>query len=90
MYSKLLEDFRSNYMMYVPLMIILSSCMGSIAAMFILGQERLFAQYVELTLCVSVCMIFNAAILAQMKTKIVFNLLILSLLSTTLLILINI
>ncbi|MFL1896521.1 hypothetical protein ACJRPK_12520 [Aquimarina sp. 2-A2] len=90
MYSKLLEDFRSNYMMYVPLMIILSSCMGSIAAMFILGQERSFAQYVELTLCVSVCMIFNAAILAQMKTKIVFNLLIISLLSTTLLILINI
>lgn len=89
MYSRLLEDFRSNYLMYVPLMIILSSCLGSIAAMFILAQERSFSQFIELTLCVSVCMIFNAAILAQMKTKIVFNLLIFSLASTLLLILIN-
>ncbi|WP_103071427.1 hypothetical protein [Aquimarina sediminis] len=90
MYSKLLKDFKELYMAYIPLMIILSSCLGSVAAMYILMQDRSFSQVVQLSLCVIVCMVFNASILAQMKAKFVFNLLIASLLINSILILINI
>ncbi|WP_062060423.1 hypothetical protein [Aquimarina longa] len=89
MYSKLLNDFKEMYMAYIPLMIILSSCLGSIAAMYILMQERSFSQVIELSLCVIICMVFNASILAQMKAKFIFNLLIASLGINSVLILIN-
>ncbi len=90
MYSKLLKDFKEMYMAYIPLMIILSSCLGSIAAMYILMQDRSFSQVVQLSLCVIICMAFNASILAQMKPKFVFNLLIASLAINTFLVLLNI
>ena len=89
MYSKLLKDFREMYMAYIPLMIILSSCLGSVAAMYILMQDRSSMQVIQLTICVIVCMTFNASILAQMKPKLVFNLLITSLVTNTLLAIIN-
>lgn len=89
MYSKLLKDFREMYMAYIPLMIILSSCLGSVAAMYILMQERSSMQVIQLTICVIICMTFNASILAQMKPKFVFNLLIASLTINTLLVLLN-
>lgn len=89
MYSRLLKDFKEMYMAYIPLMIILSSCLGSVAAMVILMQDRSTAQVIELSLCVIVCMTFNASILAQMKAKIVFNLLIASLLINSIIILLS-
>jgi len=69
MYSKLLKDFKEMYMAYIPLMIILSSCLGSIAAMYILMQEKSLSQGIQLWLCVMICMCFNGSILAQMKPK---------------------
>lgn len=36
--KKLEDEFSHNYYMYIPLTIILQSCVGSIAAMFILYQ----------------------------------------------------
>lgn len=89
MYSKLLKDFKQMYMAYIPLMIILSSCLGSVAAMYILMQERSALQIIELSVCVIICMAFNASILAQMKPKFVFNLLIASILINSLLTIIN-
>lgn len=89
MYSKLLKDFRELYMAYIPLMIIVSSCLGSMAAMYTLMQERSILQVIELFAIVSICMAFNASILAQMKTKIILNLLIASIIINTFLILTN-
>lgn len=89
MYSKLLKDFKQMYMAYIPLMIILSSCLGSVAAMYILMQERSMLQIIELSVCVIICMAFNASILAQMKPKFILNLLIVSLFINSLLTIIN-
>ena len=89
MYSKLLADFKEMYMAYIPLMIILSSCIGSVAAMYTLMQERSVLQVIQLTACVIVSMGFNASILAQMKAKFVFNMLLISLLTNILLTIIN-
>ncbi|GGX28993.1 hypothetical protein [Aquimarina muelleri] len=89
MYSKILKDFKQMYMAYIPLMIIISSCLGSVAAMYILMQERSSLQVIELSVCVIVCMVFNASILAQMKPKFILNLLIASLFINSLLTIIN-
>lgn len=89
MYSKLLKDFKQMYMAYIPLMIILSSCLGSVAAMYILMQERSILQIIELSVCVIICMVFNASILAQIKPKFILNLLIVSLFINSLLSIIN-
>jgi len=89
MYSKLLKDFKQMYMAYIPLMIILSSCLGSVAAMYILMQERSILQVIELSICVIICMTFNASILAQMKPKFVLNLLIVSVFINSILTIVN-
>lgn len=89
MYSKLLKDFKQMYMAYIPLMIILSSCLGSVAAMYILMQERSTLQVIELSICVIICMAFNASILAQMKPKFVLNLLIASVFINSILTIVN-
>lgn len=84
-YNNILRDFQSSYMMMIPLSIIVQSCLGSAATLYISvnkGPMMLF----QLGLCITVTMLYNAAILAQLKTKLIFNLLILSLLINTLLI----
>jgi len=89
MYSRLLKDFKEIYLVYVLLMIFLSSYLGSVATMYILMQERSFMQVIQLTVCIVLSMLFNASILAQMKAKVIFNLLIANLIINTLLVLFN-
>ena len=90
LYTQYYTEFQSKYMMYIPLTIILQSCIGSVAAMYILmnGLDTV-SSLVQLFLCVIFCMFYNAAILAQLKGKIVFNMLILSLLFNIMFIIIN-
>ena len=90
MYNYLLEEFRTTYFAMIPLSIIFQSCLGSIAAMVVLMNYPSATSFVELMACVVICMAYNAAILAQLSVKIVFNLLIATLIINTFLILLNI
>jgi hypothetical protein len=81
--------FEEDYYMYLPLTIILNSCIGSIAAMTILAQGTGLVTGIELTLCVSLCMGYNAALLAGSNRKFAFWLFTVSLLVNILLILIT-
>lgn len=83
------HEFAHDYYMYVPLSIILNSCLGSIAAMTILMQGTSWVSGVELTLCVSLCMGYNAALLAGANRKFSFWLLVVSLFVNLLLILVT-
>lgn len=83
------REFENDYYMYIPLTIILNSCIGSIAAMTVLAQGTSLLTGIELTLCVSLCMGYNAALLAGSNRKFAFWLLALSLLINMLLILIT-
>ncbi len=89
LYLTVLEDYWG----YIPLSIILQSCIGSVTCMYLLQDykgDNFIGSFIELTMCTSICMIYNAAILAQMKVKLVFNLLLISLLTNiTLIIIIN-
>ncbi|MGY5851524.1 hypothetical protein [Salegentibacter sp. F14] len=90
LYSSLLADFEETPLGYSTIGIIASSCLGSVAAMLILMQGHGFWDMLQLFVVVSVCMGFNAAILAQFKPKILFNALLLSLAVSISFILINI
>ncbi len=90
LYNEYLNRFKESYLMMVPLTIILQSCIGSLAAMKILMNIDRQGALIQLSLCVCVSMMYNAAILAQMKIKIVFILLLLSLFFNSLLLVLNI
>ncbi len=79
LYNQLYEDFEELFVGYSALAVILSSCIGSAAALVILMNGHDVIQMVQLFLVVIVCMGYNATVLANLKPKIVFNALILSL-----------
>lgn len=81
LYTQYYNEFKDKYTMYIPLTIILQSCIGGIAAMYILmnGLDTV-SGLVQLFLCVILTSFYNAAILAQLREKWVFNMLIISLL----------
>jgi len=83
------QEFEYDYYMYVPLSIIVNSCIGSIAAMTILAQGTSLISGIELTICVSLCMGYNAALLAGSNRKRAFWFLVISLFINLLLILIT-
>ncbi len=89
LYNLLYEDFEELFLGYSALAIILSSCIGSAAAMTILMNGHDMVQMFQLFLVVVVTMGYNTAVLAQMKPKFVFNSLLVSLLVSTVLIIIN-
>lgn len=83
------DEFEFDYYMYIPLTIILNSCIGSIAAMTILAQGTSLTSGIELTVCVALCMGYNAALLAGTNKKVAFWFLAVSLVVNMLLILIT-
>ncbi|WP_420572853.1 hypothetical protein [Kordia sp.] len=80
LYTQYYNEFKDKYTMYIPLTIILQSCIGGVAAMYILmnGLDTI-SGLIQLFLCVIFTSFYNAAILAQLREKWVFNLLIISL-----------
>ncbi len=88
-FNSLSRSFTSSYMMMIPLSIIFQSCLGSIAALYILKQGNPFL-LVQLGVCITVTMVYNASILAQMKTTLVFKLLLLSIVVNLFLLLIQV
>lgn len=65
------------------------SCLGGAAAMYILSHGTSIGQMVQLGIIVLASIFANTSILAQMKHKLVFNLIILSSLLSVLFIFLN-
>ncbi|MCM4157340.1 hypothetical protein [Gramella sp. AN32] len=89
-YQKQLSEFTRDYFAGTTTGILVSSCLGSIAAMLILMNGHAVVNMIQLGVIVVVCMWYNASVIGQLKPKIVFNSLILSLLVSSIFILINI
>lgn len=89
LYNTTFENFKSNYIGNAALAIIGQSCIGGAAAMFILKNGTSFLQMAQLALIVFASMFANTSILAQMSPKTVFNLTLLSVFISALLIFIN-
>lgn len=85
-YNTIQREFTKNYLGSAALAIIASTCVGSIAVMMILMHGNGFLQMAMVFLAVAVCNAHNAAILTVQKPKLVFDLLVLSLVVNILLI----
>lgn len=79
-YNNVFGVFQRGFIGYCTLGVLVQSCLGSIAAMAILQNGTSFGNMVQLFLVVISCMAFNGAVLAQQKPKVVFNILIWSVL----------
>ncbi|APG59128.1 hypothetical protein [Christiangramia salexigens] len=88
-YQKQLSEFTRDYFAGATTGIILSTGLGSIAAMFILMNGHGIYEMIQLGIIVVVCMWYNASVLAQLKPKFVFNSLIVSVTVSLVLLILN-
>ena len=89
LYDKSLENFKHSYIAFSTLAVIGQSCLGSIAAMYVLSHGTSPLQMVQLAILVIICMSVNTAILAQLSPKTVFNLIITTVISSVFFIIVN-
>jgi len=89
LFQSYLEEYGKGIIGYSPIAIIGQSCLGSVAAMFILMNGNSTMQMIQLFIITIMCMFYNGAILSQQKPKISFNLLIISAVSSILFIIVN-
>ncbi|HZJ20988.1 MAG TPA: hypothetical protein VFD35_11635 [Pricia sp.] len=77
-YDNLLTEFKREQTGYASIAIIPQSCSGAVAAMMLLLSGLTFTNLILLFVVTMFCMAYNGAVLAHVKSKIMFNLLILS------------
>ncbi|MES2485016.1 MAG: hypothetical protein V4581_03595 [Bacteroidota bacterium] len=75
---------------FTTLSVMVQSCIGGLTAMTILMNGTSPAQMVQLFFTVILCSGFNGAVLAQQSPKLVFNLLIVSVVVNILLMIVNV
>ena len=89
-YQKYLDGYARGYIGFNTIAILFQSCWGSAAAMYVLKNGTSPLQMVQLFFVVILCMIFNGSVLSQQKPKVVFNLLIASVLINAIILILNI
>lgn len=89
LYLKSFNEFKNGERGYGTIFIIIQSCLGSIAAMYILMNGTSIFQMVQLFFVTIVCMVFNVSILAQLKSKIIFDIFFISIILSLLVLVLN-
>ncbi|KAF2512548.1 hypothetical protein [Flavobacterium foetidum] len=89
LYQTTFDIFNKNYMGSAAMAVIGQSCLGGAAAMYVLSNGTSIFQMIQLAIIVLACIFVNTSILAQMKHKVVFNLLLLSSVLSVFFILLN-
>ncbi|HYD91316.1 MAG TPA: hypothetical protein VEA37_07495 [Flavobacterium sp.] len=89
-YHKYLDGYTRGFIGFNTLGILFQSCWGSVAAMTVLQNGNSPRQMVQLFFVVILCMLFNGAVMAQLKPKAVFNLLLASIFINAFIILLNV
>lgn len=89
LYNKTFENFNKSYIGSAAMAILGQSCLGAVAAMFVLSNGTSGTQMIQLAIIVFTSMFANTSILAQMSHKTVFNLIISSVIFSALFIVIN-
>lgn len=78
-YYNALAEFKREQTGYASIAIIPQSCIGSAAAMMLLMNDMLTVTKMVIVFLVTIlCMAYNGAVLAQLKSKTTFNLLLAS------------
>ncbi|WP_417360708.1 hypothetical protein [Galbibacter sp.] len=90
LYNKYLEVFEKSFYLYISFGILVSSCIGGVAAMMVLMKGSGPIEMFELFLITCAAMGFNTSVLANLKPKITYNILLGSVAVSTTIILLNI
>lgn len=78
-YNNMLTEFKKQQMGYAALAILAQSCIASAAVILLLMHQMPIAIKMVFVFVITIlCMSFNGAVLAQLKSKITLNLLIIS------------
>lgn len=88
-YNRLYSKFEMDFFGCLTTGVLVQSIIGGIAAMYVLTNGTSPGQMVQLFLVVAGCMVYNGAVLAAQKPKVIFNLLIVSLTISVAMITIN-
>ncbi|WP_294823398.1 hypothetical protein [uncultured Flavobacterium sp.] len=88
-YQKNLQGYTRGFMGFNALAVMVQSCIGGIAAMLVLQNGSSPAQMLQLFFVVILASGFNGAVLSQQKPKLVFDLLLLSVIGNSLIALVN-
>jgi len=89
-YLKYQENYKHGIIGFATISILGQSCLGSIAAMFVLMGGTTPLQMVQLFFVTIFCMIYNGAVLSQQKASVSFAILTISVLTSLLCIALNI
>jgi hypothetical protein len=89
LYQTTFENFNKNYMGSAAMAVIGQSCLGGAAAMYVLANGTSIIQMLQLAIIVLACVFANTSILAQMKHKMIFNLIITCVLLSVFFIMVN-
>lgn len=66
------SEYIKDYYMYIPLTIVISSCVGGVTAMVILTNGLTLLSGIQLTICVAAAIGYTAAVLADINRKFSF------------------
>jgi len=89
LYRKSFETFDHNFMAYSVMTVIAQSCIGAIAAMYVLMNGTSVLQMIQLAIVRLSCILVNTSVLAQAKPKLVFDSTIVSILFSIIFTIIN-
>ncbi|MDG3582937.1 MULTISPECIES: hypothetical protein [Galbibacter] len=89
LYHKYLSVFEKSFYLYISFGILLSSCMGGAAAMVVLMKGFGFVEMFQLFIITCICMGYNTAVLANLKPKTTYTILLISVLLSILVITFN-
>lgn len=75
-FQKYADNYERGFMGFSTISILAQSCVGGIAAMLILMNGNSLIQMIQLFFVVVSCSAFNGSVICQLKPKLVFRLLI--------------
>ena len=89
LYQQSLRSYEENFFANVAIAVIAQSCLGAIAAMYILQNGTSFLQMTQLFVVIALCMAHNGAVLSNQKPKMIFNILLVNVVVNSIIAIIN-
>lgn len=87
LYHESLKEYENGAMGYCAIAVIFQSGLGSVAIMLILMAGSSMAEVIQLSIVTISCMLYNAAVLSQQKAKLAFQILLASVVVSSVIIL---
>jgi len=88
-YNSIKLSFRDNYRFNSSIGVVISTILGAIAIMLVMINGYSLLSWIQIGITVFICSIYNAAVLSVQSYKIIYNLIITSLVYNIIVIIVN-